>query len=200
MVHHSRYHLSPTGRDLLVVDDSGSHMTPFNGLPMALVEANGLESRGDHVGGTERHAYCHHVRECLAVVPSQRLMRPSQRVRRASARASLTGPCGGGRFSLMVQAVDHVNERSLSNPLSIKECTSPDVMCGAKLLFILGQYLTSPPWHELTVAGSHLMREKLDSQLSEHNIEATQGFGAGEFRTRSDTTTSADGNPFDLDS
>lgn len=65
MVHHSRYHLSPTGRDLLVVDDSGSHMTPFNGLPMAMVEANGLESRGDHVGGTERHAYCHHVRECL---------------------------------------------------------------------------------------------------------------------------------------
>jgi hypothetical protein len=32
-------------------------MAPLDGLPMALVEFNGLESRGDRVGETERRAY-----------------------------------------------------------------------------------------------------------------------------------------------
>jgi hypothetical protein len=69
-----RHHLSPTGKDLPVLDNNGCTMKPLDELPMRMVEASALESRGGSVGGAEGHLGVHAGTTCrggawVAVVP-----------------------------------------------------------------------------------------------------------------------------------
>lgn len=70
-----RHHLSPTGKDLPVLDNNGRTMKPLNELPMEMLEASVLESHGDHVGGAELRLGVHVGTTCRGGVGGCRTLR-----------------------------------------------------------------------------------------------------------------------------